>query len=291
MGVTDMELDPNRNRTTSPVFVLEDMKAAIINPEGKKVVINGVTEEEAEAIKEANEKEVSDAKANAGALLVVFFFIAGLIAAAVFSQLEPLYCISTIGAIFLVIGSAAVFQNKFSLEDLPMLIVPIVGLLMTGIPILMVYQRKHPGAMSFTIDNFTVIKLILVCMVILGLFLLIVPFVNHSKKMTNCTKSIDAMCIYRNYRIERSKKPNGMTYTYNVYAPTWQYEIDGVLYVTREDTFTAEDVPEIGETKQIRYNPNDYSEIYRPLVVKRLAPAVIGAMMIVMGIVTLVVMK
>ena len=145
--------------------------------------------------------------------------------------------------------------------------------------------------MRFTIDNFTVIKLILVCMVILGLFLLIVPFVNHSKKMTNCTKSIDAMCIYRNYRIERSKKPNGMTYTYNVYAPTWQYEIDGVLYVTREDTFTAEDVPEIGETKQILYNPNDYSEIYRPLVVKRLAPAVIGAMMIVMGIVTLVVMK
>ena len=140
MGVTDMELDPNRDRTTSPVFVLEDMKAAIINPEGKKVVINGVTEE-AEAIKEANEKEVSDAKANAGSLLVVFFFIACLIAAAVFSQLEPLYCISTIGAIFLVIGSAAVFQNKFSLEDLPMLIVPIVGLLRTGIPILVVYRR------------------------------------------------------------------------------------------------------------------------------------------------------
>ena len=82
-----------------------------------------------------------------------------------------------------------------------------------------------------------------------------------------------------------------MNRTYSLYSPVWQYEVDGVVYVTRESDYTDEDVPQIGETRQIRYDPNDISYIYRPLFVKRLVPAIIGTLMIAMCIITLVVMK
>lgn len=283
-----MDIQSERDRFTSPVFVLEDMKAAIQNPEGKQVIINGVSEDDN---KDSKERELTEAQVNARVLLFIICFGGAILAAVVFSQTEPLLCLSTIGAIFLILGSMAVFQTKLSLDSLPVLLVPFVGLLMTGIPILMVYQKKHPGAMDFTIDRNMVIKLILVCMIVLGVLFVILPFVNHSKKMSRCTKVTEAMCIYRTYRTAESKKANGMSRRYNLYSPTWQFERDGVIYVTTERGFTDEDVPKIGEVKKIRYNPNDLSEVYRPLLVKRAAPVIIGVTMIGISILTLHVMK
>ena len=283
-----MNLQSDRDRFTSPVFVLEDMKAAIQNPEGKKVVINGASTDDDTGSKE---KELTEAQVNARVLLFIICFVGAILAAVVFSQTEPLLCLSTVGAIFLILGSMAVFQTKITLDNLPVLLVPFVGLLMTGIPTLMVYQKKHPGAMGFTVDRNMVIKLILVCMVVLGVLFMILPFVNHSKKMARCTEVTDAMCIYRTYHTTEGKKANGRTRRYNLYSPTWQFEKDGVLYVTTERGFTDEDVPQIGEVKKIRYNPNDLGEVYRPLLVKRVAPVSIGCIMTVISILSLYVMK
>lgn len=283
-----MDTTPDRDRFTSPVFVMEDVKAAMIDPEGKKVVINGASEDDHSTDKSS---ELTEAQVNRRVALFVILFLGGIIAAIVFAETEPLYCISTVGAMFLIIGSLAVFTNKITLDSLPMLIVPFVGLCMTGIPILMVYQRNHPDSLGFTIDRTVVIKFILVCMGVLGIFMLVIPFVAHSNKISRCTRVTDAVCIYRTFRIKRSEKANGMNRTYALYSPVWQYEVDGVVYVTRESDYTGEDVPQIGETRQIRYDPNDISYIYRPLFVKRLVPAIIGALMIVMCIFTLAVMK
>ena len=56
-----MDTTPDRDRFTSPVFVMEDVKAAMIDPEGKKVVINGASEDDHSTDKSS---ELTEAQVN-----------------------------------------------------------------------------------------------------------------------------------------------------------------------------------------------------------------------------------
>ena len=253
-------------------FSMDDLKAAIDNPAGKQVIINGFTEEES---RQAAKVELTDAQANFRVILFVIVFLGGIIAAIVFSQTEPLLSFATIGAIFLVLGLISLFQSGFDIDSPPALIMPAVGALMTGIPLIILYHRTHPDSLEITRDG--VFNIILGAMALLGAFMLVIPLSRHKIKMKACTQTIMAKCIYLDIHFATRHNARGVTINYNVYAPTWQYEIGDFLYVTREPIFTTYKVPEIGEMREIRYNPADPSYIYRPVLRNEYIEMAIGA--------------
>ena len=279
-----MQTANGEDRRTSPVFSMEVLRASVENSYGRRVVINGVPEDE------LDKRKAADDRANGvkGALFVITF-IAGIIAAVVFSQLEPLLCISSVGAIFLVIGVIAVAQSKLSLDNAPLLIVPTVGLLMTALPIVMLYGRDHPDGFQLTFDH--VMNIILAGFVLVGVCMMVLPPLVHSGKMARCSQETDAKCIYRTFRIKKSSKANGRTSMHNIYAPVWQYEVGGVIYVTCENVYSGFDVPKIGEYKRIRFDPAAPENIYRPLGGTRVVTTVLGLMFTALGILTFVVLR
>lgn len=268
---------------TSPVFSLDTLRRAIENPNGQQVIINGVPDYTEAAPKSTGNNSPNPAKA----VLFIFYFIAAIIAAVVFAQIEPILFIACIGSIFLFVGIAALFQQKLSIENLPLLIPTFAGLLMVGIPIVMLYHRSHPESFTFTQDS--IITLILICFLIIGISMLVFPPILHKQKMSRCSQIIRAKCIYRNTRPASSRRANGRIIRYNLYAPTWQYELNGIIYVTCENLFSDFDTPGIGDFRDIRYNPNSPAEIYRPDAKKLLVSAIIGVMFTVISIVTLIV--
>lgn len=273
--------NPAGDGRTSPVFDQEAVIRAIENPYGKRVILNGIS---TDGVQHTAEEKASGVKA----ALFIILFIAAIIAAIVFAEIEPLLCISTIGAVFLILGSMAVFQNGISLENAMGLLVPIVGLLMTGLPILILYGRRHPDHAIITSDS--VILIILGCMVLLGIFLIVLPPIGHSTKLRRCAQAVNAVCIYRTYHIKRSKRAGGRSSTHLLYNPVWQYEVNGVIYVTSENVYSNFDTPEIGGMREIRYDPNNPAVIYRPLNGTWLVPMIIGVMFVAIGGMTLFLM-
>ena len=102
----------NNDEFTSPVFNMETLRRAIINPYGKRVIINGSPE----GIPAQNSTRNDKANGVKAALFIIAF-IGAIIAMAVFSQTEPILCIATFGAVVLFIGTVNLFQSGFSLEN------------------------------------------------------------------------------------------------------------------------------------------------------------------------------
>ncbi|MBQ8965659.1 hypothetical protein [Ruminococcus sp.] len=265
---------------TSPVYDLEAVKRAMDDPMGRQVVIEG-----AAAGNTAEEDKASGVKA----ALFIIAFIGGMISAVVFSQPEPLLCMTSAGAIFLVIGLINLFQSKLSLDNAAALILPFVGLLMTGLPIVMLYGRRHPE--SFQLDRNMVIKLILICMGVLGIFLAVLPPVAHKRRLARCSQRVQAKCIYRVLRTKHSEKAGGRTRVSALYSPVWQYVVGDVVFVTRENVFSDFDTPAAGDFREIRYDPKMPAYIYRPMKGTRGVPMFIGLAFAVLSAVALIVMK
>ena len=276
---------PN-DELTSPVLKMDVLRSVIENPYGRQVVINGTPDG-------VQDKTTSDSKGGgAAAFLVIFMFIGGIIGAAVFSQINPPLCISCIGAIFLVIGLITAVQSKSG----PVFLVALIGLLMTVLPIVYVYGETHPE--GFQLTTTMIIKLILVLMIPVGLGLMIFPHISHSKEMSRCSQVVNAKCIYRTFHTKSTNTHStmrntvgGRAHRITVYSPVWQYEVGGVIFVTCENIYTNFDVPEIGEIREIRFDPRMPSHIYRPMGGTRLIPTIIGLMFVVLSVITLFVMN
>lgn len=261
------------------VFSFEDMKNSINNPLDLPVILNGMEMSEPEQPQQAT------AGQSFKAFLIIAVFIGAIISAAIFSQTEPMLCIASVGSVFLVIGLISLFQNGLSLDDLPLLIMPTVGLLMTGIPIIMVYHRTHPD--SFNITNENVYDIILACLAVVGFVMTVAPHISHRSKMSKCSETIQAKCIYYDTKNATSRGAYGRIRHYHLYSPTWQYEINGTLYVTKEPAYTDYEVPHIGDMREIRYDPTAPQDIYRPTGRNILIVNIIGIMCLLMGLGTL----
>ena len=261
---------------TSPVFSYQTLQQAVVNPYGKPVKINGMPE------KDLSEPSKPPSKADsfkAGVFIAVF--ILALIAAPVLAQTEPSLCIADVGGIFLVIGLINLFQDKFGLRRLPFMLVPIAGALMVGIPVINYYHKTHPESIAVT--QSTVIKIAAAGFVVIGVLLPVFTILSRALSLGKCTQKINAMCIYRNTRPAVSKRANNRTRRYDLYSITWQYEVNNIIYVTREPDYTDEDVPDIGECREINFCPDDPSVIYRDLKQKVQAALITGAASTVLG--------
>lgn len=269
----------NKNGEPLKTFSYQDMVDSIENPLGKQTIINGATEEDRAAAKEQD-----DPHAGIKSFLFIVFFIGAIISMVVFSQSEPILCVASAGSIFFVIGTINMFKQGISLSTLPFMIVPTAGALMVGIPVIKIYQQNHGGGDFFTQTN--VIRLILVCMAVIGFFLLTVPLIRHRAKMSRCSQTIMAKCIYLDIHFENYHDARGLNHNINIYCPTWQYEINDFLFVTREGLFTRK-APDIGDVCEIRYDPADPSSIYRPDLRNEFVEMIIGAAFTAMSVLAL----
>lgn len=216
-------------------------------------------------------------------ILFVIVFIVCFIGAIIFSKTEPRAMVICIGAIFFIVGIAALFSVKLSLENSFILVFPLVGALMIIIPALMIYADN-----SDNLDPEAVERLAVNCAIcgftLVGIGLIVIPPLIHNKKMKIFTVSIEACCIDLDFRYSKSKH-GGRT---KLYAPVWEYDYNGNMYTYKENTYTNVNVPQIREVRQLLLNPDEPSELYRPSASIRIMLLIMGLAFSVMGTIGLI---
>ena len=216
-------------------------------------------------------------------IFVVIVFVGGFIGAMVFHKTEPRATIMCIGAIFFFIGLFVLFSQKLSLNNIPILIFPIVGLLMIIIPALMFIAEDSDELESEFVERLA-INCFIGVFVLVGISLIVFPPVIHNLKMKVFTVSIEAVCIHLDRHISRTRKGR-RTITY---APTWEYDYNGNLYTYKESTYTNLSVPKVGAVYPLLINPDKPEELYRPIKSVRMLLLFMGTMFTAMGILALV---
>ena len=289
-------MNSGNDEFTSPVFDMGTLMRAIVNPYGKRLIVDGVPAERLGLEGKLGLEESKTSKADSIKVAIfVIAFIGVLIAMPIFAQTEPLLCMTTFGALLLFVGLVGLFQDGVSLERIMNLVIPLIGAVLVVISVVNGYHKSHPGSFYFTQER--MIEVACVGFGIVGLGMLVIPPVVHSRKMRECTQVITAMCIYRNYHYSKSshkrggrtvgRRGSGISRLYN---PWWQYEVNGTIYVSSEGVFTNVDVPDIGNLREIRFSPEKPSKIYRPLMGTRVGSVFLGVMCIGMAVLALVVM-
>ena len=206
-----------------------------------------------------------------------------MISAAVFSKSEPLLCIASVGAIFFVIGTIVVFQNGFSADNIIGLIFPLAGGLMVALPVLVLEHRKDAAK---GISTGTALNIMLGGLAVVGLLVILSTVFTNKGKEKRCTASINARCIYTDIHYSTTHDARGRTRHIKLFCPTWQYEVGGVIYVTRENVHSNLDTPRVGECRDIFYDPSDPSDIYRPVKKNDMVAYIVGIAFIAAGIVS-----
>ncbi len=191
-----------------------------------------------------------------GGIAVVVFFIAEIVAMAIFSRTSPSLCVACLGSLLLVFGIAGVKQAKITWDSWPILIVPIVGLLLTVLPIIDRISQKNTGETVLTQD--VIVVLISSVFFLIGLAMAILPFLKRHFMLKKCTETVVAKCVYLDSHINRGNRRNRRSY-----APKWEYVVDGTVYEHQETIYTNVRIPGVGEEQEILVNPQNPSQIYR----------------------------
>lgn len=191
-----------------------------------------------------------------GSIAVLVFFIADLIAMAIFSKTEPTLCIACLGSLLLVFGIAGAVQTKITWDNWIVIIFPIIGFLLTALPIADLILKRTEDKTIFTYKN--VVVMVSFVFFTAGLLMIIMPFLKRHFMLKKCTETVMAKCVYVDSQMNSGKKG-----ARRVYAPKWEYYIDGRFYVHQENTYTNVHVPKVGEEHEIFVDPNDPDQIYR----------------------------
>lgn len=225
----------------------------------------------------------SNNKGSAGGILagiaVLIFFIADLIAMVVFSKTNPSLCIACLGILFLVFGTLALTQTKITWETWIIIIVPIIGFLLTALPIADLISKNNTGQTIFTQNN--IIIMVSAGLFIAGILMIIMPLLKRHFMLKKCTKKVIAKCIDIDSNIVHGN--NG---TRRVYAPKWEYYINGKFYEHQENTYTNVRVPRVGDEHEIFVNPYDANQIYRDNPYTLIILLLLGIMFTAAGILT-----
>lgn len=195
-------------------------------------------------------------KDDAAAVAVVLFFILDLIAMAVSAALYPPLCMACLGVPFLIIGISSVRKMKIDWESWPVLAFPLIGFLLTVLPVIDLVFRKITGQTIFTTANIGL--MIASAFFVTGVLLLLMPLLKRYFMMQTCTEPVMAECIGIDRHLSHGE--HGAEYSY---APKWRYVVNGTAYEQQESAYTNRHVPEIGEYHEIYVNPDCPAQIYR----------------------------
>lgn len=172
------------------------------------------------------------------------------------SKTNPLLCVAIFGAVFFSVGMIAVVKTKITWDTYPVLIFPAVGFLVLVVSVTEVLYKKNTGETIFTTDNITI--LVTGFFFIIGLLMIVLPILKRRYLQRVCTEPIMARCVYLDSRRETT---NGRTKI--LYAPKWEYSVDGAVYQHQENTYTNIKVPVVGEECELLMNPENPEQVYR----------------------------
>ena len=277
--------EEQKRETYGSLVSLADLAKAADNPERRELIINGTrVNADGEPVKPTEDEK------GAAKVIEILLLISWLIAFIVllgFSQLDKLLGFAAFGYIMLSAGSLVIV--KTGLSEPMLLILPYVGALMTGIPISLIYERKHPGALPFTFDKPTILSLIFYSMAGIGALLIISQFSKTVRLRRRCTERVSAKCIYLNYTIEHSG--SGLTRrAYKRTSPVWQYEYGGDIYVTSEYSYGGNEAG-LGSICDLYVSESAPTLIYRPSKTKLMIVTVVGILWIALSLYALTVIK
>lgn len=204
-------------------------------------------------------------------ILIVFFgSIAGML---YFKDKNPTMLAFLFGLIFFWIGTGMVIITGMKKEALFPLLFSFIG------AVVMTLSGAYMwGSEEIKSNIMQVVPiLMLATLMIAGAVMILATYFNHRAKMQRCTEIITAVCIRLNERLSHSDH-----HTTTVYAPVYNYYYDGQEYTVDETTYSNVGVPEVGSEVEIRINPQQPDDCYRPMARSRVILYVMGTVFIVM---------
>lgn len=188
------------------------------------------------------------------AALAIFLMIVG--AMWFFSKTNPLLCVAIFGALILTVGILAVIKTRITWDSYPVLIFPAIGFLVLAISVTEVIYKKNIGGTIFTTDNITV--MITGFLFTIGLLMVVLPILKRKHFQKVCTEPVTARCIHLD---SQRVTTNGRTKI--LYAPRWEYSVDGTVYQHQDSSYTNFKVPAVGDECELLMNPEDPEQVYR----------------------------
>lgn len=195
-------------------------------------------------------------KETAAVLICIFTFIGLIVLLTVFMMTEPILCMSCFGVILAVFSIMAIVQHGLNWNSWFVPLFPVVGAVLTALPIIDVIHRNSTGETIFTKRFIIVIMTIIFTFA--GLVMIVVPIIKRHVNKKIYTQPIMAVCIFIKTEIMRDKDGTKI-----LFAPKWEYTVGGKIYEYQETEYSNIDVPKIGEERQIFINPDDPDQAYR----------------------------
>ena len=220
-----------------------------------------------------------------GALFIIAF-IGGMVGMIIASQTNPVLCVSIFGAMFAMFGIAAMFGEKKRAEDrLLAWSFTLGGLLAFVLPIIILGMKKSG---RYTQQEYESYRNAIIggAFALIGLMVMILPSLSSSMKKRRCTLPVEATCVGHNSHLSsggRRHHHHHHHHRHRVYAPIWEYYIDGRTIKKAETTYTNVNVPQVGSTREIMVNPDDPEDIYRKNGSAAFVTIFVGLVFVLMG--------
>lgn len=140
------------------------------------------------------------------------------------------------GAFFFVVGIIGICNNKPSLDNLGILLFPLIGAVLMIVTAANIWDIP---ALSYIKENieFVVPLLFLALFFIVGIALILIGTIGRIIKKTVCTYEIQAQCISTRARTFSSGGEDlSSHHRIRRYSPIWKYTYNGKEYTSKSNT-------------------------------------------------------
>lgn len=213
--------------------------------------------EDRERIKQKQRENPDQArKENAAVAIVILTFIGLIVLLTVFMATRPILCMSVFGVMITIFTSMAIKQHGIDRNTWFVPLFPVVGVVLTALPIIEVIHQNKTGETIFTKRFIIVIMTIIFTFA--GLVMIIEPIIKRISNKKIYTHPVNATCIFIETKIYRDEHGKSI-----LFAPRWEYTVGNKSYEYQETEYSNIDVPKIGEPRQILINPDAPDQAYR----------------------------
>lgn len=213
--------------------------------------------EDRERIKQKQKEDPAGTrKENIAVIVCILSFIGFIALITVCMITEPILCMSCFGVVLTVFTVMSIVQHGLSWESWFVPLFPVVGAVLTALPIIDVVQRYNTGYTIFT-KRFLIV-IMSIAFTFAGLVMIIVPLIKQHVNKKIYTHPVMATCIFIKTKLMHDKDGYSI-----LYAPRWEYTVGKKTYEFQEREYSNISVPNIGEEREILINPDAPDQAYR----------------------------
>lgn len=224
-----------------------------------------------------SEKKTYSIRTKIISVLIFVVFFAGIAGAVAFRNKDPRISVMCIGGVFFFVGLFAAFAKKLTVRTAPVLILCLFGAALAGVPLYLILAEKYPDTVQKPTDDL-IVTLIGVFFALVGVCIAVFPTLIELRNRRVCTESAIAKCVELKSHYTHDKHG-----TRKVYSPVWEFEFYGKTYRADENNYSSSH-PEVGEEREIFFNPFDPEEMYRKGKGTIAAVIIIGSVFVASGI-------